>query len=174
MAQNEMSDATPSLAIGRALEWIERDLCGKYARSGDQIFFGNICHRGLKSLGPDGQVAALIDECSCVVKFYTNTNEYRVHIKSRSDGTGGMFASSSSRKRRAGEDWVRGNDLADGPLTEETWRKIVRDVLSCELVDITPHGRESLARKDRERLRHDTDAPAVMPDKEETPNTIRR
>lgn len=43
---------------------------------------------------------------------------------------------STSRKWRAGEDWHRGSDLPDGPLTEETWHRIIARIVSYELVDI--------------------------------------
>lgn len=41
-----------------------------------------------------------------------------------------------TRKPRAGEDWNRGNDLADGNYSEETWREIVNDILEHELVKV--------------------------------------
>jgi hypothetical protein len=41
-----------------------------------------------------------------------------------------------NRKARAGEEWERGSDLADGPLTEETWRKILSDIVSYEMVRV--------------------------------------
>lgn len=40
------------------------------------------------------------------------------------------------RKPRAGEDWNRGSDLADGPLTEETWHRILGDIVSYEVVRV--------------------------------------
>ena len=54
---------------------------------------------------------------------------------------GYLGCGSSSRKPRAGEDWHRGSDLADGPLTEETWHKIIGDIVSYELVRVhhAPH-----------------------------------
>lgn len=41
-----------------------------------------------------------------------------------------------SRKPRAGEDWNRGNDLADGPYNRGTWTKIKNDILEYELVKV--------------------------------------
>lgn len=49
---------------------------------------------------------------------------------------GYLGCTSSSRKPRAGEDWRRGNDLADGPLTEETWHRILGDIVSYEMVRV--------------------------------------
>lgn len=51
---------------------------------------------------------------------------------------------STTRKPRAGEDWSRGNDLADGPLTERTWYRILGDIISYEMVRV--HHREDAAR----------------------------
>lgn len=42
----------------------------------------------------------------------------------------------SSRVIRAGESRTRGNDLADGPFSRETWDRIVRDIVRYELVAI--------------------------------------
>ena len=41
-----------------------------------------------------------------------------------------------TRKARAGEDWLRGNDLADGSYSKETWQKIKNDILAYELVKV--------------------------------------
>ena len=49
---------------------------------------------------------------------------------------GYLGCGSTSRKPRAGEDWHRGSDLADGPLTEETWHRIIGDIVSYELVRV--------------------------------------
>jgi hypothetical protein len=42
----------------------------------------------------------------------------------------------SARKPRAGEDWTRGNDLADGELNPETWHRILADIVSYEIVKV--------------------------------------
>ena len=71
---------------------------------------------------------------------YTDRHKYRITAKSRSesrpDGYLGCIA--KNRKAHAGEDWLRGNDLADGPLTEETWVSILLDIIGYELVPISP------------------------------------
>jgi len=43
---------------------------------------------------------------------------------------------SSVRKARAGEDWLRGNDLSDDSYSVETWQKIKNDILAYELVKV--------------------------------------
>jgi len=63
--------------------------------------------------------------------FYTNTNKYTIKAKPTYLGGG-----ASCRKPRAGEDWTRGRDLADGDFTCETWREILADIVSYELVKI--------------------------------------
>ena len=42
----------------------------------------------------------------------------------------------TTRKPRAGENWNRGNDLADGGYCKETWREIKDDILAYELVKV--------------------------------------
>ena len=69
--------------------------------------------------------------------IYTDTNKYSIVAKDESTSRQSYLGcTSSSRKPRAGEDWNRGNDLADGPLDEETWRKILADIVSYELVKV--------------------------------------
>ena len=52
--------------------------------------------------------------------------------------TGGYLGCiATQRKPRAGEDWNRGNDLADGDYCYETWDAIVRDIVKYEIVKIT-------------------------------------
>jgi hypothetical protein len=48
-----------------------------------------------------------------------------------------LGATVSTRKPRAGEDWTRGNDLADGPYSKDTWEKIKNDIIGYELVKVS-------------------------------------
>src|SRR3990167_333399 len=50
------------------------------------------------------------------------------------DGYLGCIA--QTRKPRAGEDWNRGRDLADGSYSKETFEEIVYDITAYELVKI--------------------------------------
>ena len=77
------------------------------------------------------------------MRLYTDGHSYGISarplkIKKDSghldDGYLGCIA--SSRKPRAGEEWSRGNDLADGPFCYETWLKILGDIVGYELVKI--------------------------------------
>ncbi len=47
---------------------------------------------------------------------------------------GYLGATVTNRKERAGEDWMRGSDLADGSYSEDTWRRIMVDIISHEMV----------------------------------------
>ena len=69
---------------------------------------------------------------------YTETHCYRVSALDRSKNEGHLGCSASVRKPRAGEDWNRGNDLADGPFTKETWQKIKNSIIAYELVKLAP------------------------------------
>lgn len=69
---------------------------------------------------------------------FTEANEYSIRAV---EGWGNQAKSylgciASSRKRRPGEHWHRCNDLPDGPLTEETWHRIVCAMLAYELQEV--------------------------------------
>jgi len=67
-------------------------------------------------------------------KIYTDGNEY--NIRAHADYLGCIV---NSRKPRPGEDWHRGNDLADGKLNYETWNRILRDIIAYELKSISDY-----------------------------------
>ena len=73
-------------------------------------------------------------------KVYTNDHCYSITalVEQRTVGQYHTYLGciASSRKPRAGEDWTRGNDLADGELSLETWNKILADIVSYELVGV--------------------------------------
>lgn len=68
------------------------------------------------------------------IHFFTDTNHYTL-IATEGD-PGHLSCYSESRKPRAGETWVRGNDIADGPLTEQMWHTVLGLIVSYELVRI--------------------------------------
>lgn len=70
------------------------------------------------------------------IHLYTNTNCYAITAHERTNDNGYLGCISSTRKPRAGEDWTRGSDLADGSLNETTWHKILADIVSYEMVGI--------------------------------------
>lgn len=63
------------------------------------------------------------------VVLFSDGHEYRITVTEKS-----LIASASCRKRRAGENWFRGNDLPDGPFCKKTWDEIMRGILRFELI----------------------------------------
>ena len=84
------------------------------------------------------------------LKFFTKEHQYNVSavLPDRNEfipelknpktfsNDGYLGCISQTRKPRAGEDWNRGNDLADGSYSKETFDKIVYDILAYELVKV--------------------------------------
>jgi hypothetical protein len=68
-----------------------------------------------------------------VVKIYTDINQYIIRAVIEDDKSF-LAAYGQSRKPRAGEEKRRGQNLAIGPITEETWGRIKNDIISFELV----------------------------------------
>jgi len=73
------------------------------------------------------------EDCTEVYLF-THGNRYSIVARATYLG-----CQVSSRKPRPGEDWNRGNDLADGKFNEETWNRILRDIISYELKSISAY-----------------------------------
>ena len=85
-------------------------------------------------------------------RIYTDNNVYTIHANCHQATGAGVVdgkvstkqvslptylgCGASARKPRAGETWTRGSDLADGPLTFETWVKILGDIVSYEQVKV--------------------------------------
>ena len=65
--------------------------------------------------------------------IYTNQFKYHIIASDRPDDEGYLGCQVSARKARAGEDWIRGNDLPDGDFNEDTWRKILYSIINYEL-----------------------------------------
>jgi len=73
------------------------------------------------------------------VCFYTEENQYFITAIERNGSDKHYLGCSvSSRKSRPGEDWIRGNDLPDGPFTKKTWDRIVYAIVSYEIVKLSP------------------------------------
>ena len=67
--------------------------------------------------------------------IYTQNHKYSIVAKERGDG-GYLGCISTNRMPNVGEDWLRGSDLADGKLEENTWHKILADIVSYEMVSV--------------------------------------
>ena len=89
------------------------------------------------------------DECAASQEkhlhfnLYTDINRYSVKAIERESGKSYLGCIASSRKPRAGEDWTRGRDMADGDLSYETWVSILSDIVSYELVKVHFHNKDS-------------------------------
>lgn len=76
------------------------------------------------------------------IRLYSSTHSYSISASPRSvSGRAGGYLGciSTCRTHLAGEDWLRGCDLADGPLSEDTWRRILADIVALELVPVEHH-----------------------------------
>ena len=71
--------------------------------------------------------------------FYTEDNKYSIIAIEREKDEGFLGCGVSCRKARPAEDWVRGNDLPDGPFTEETWNTIIYAIVNYELVKLSKY-----------------------------------
>lgn len=69
-------------------------------------------------------------------RFYTDNNRYTIIARNYPDEKTYLGCMASNRKTRAGEDWYRGSDLADGDLSSKTWHRILGDIISYEMVKI--------------------------------------
>jgi len=86
-----------------------------------------------------------IDKNKVRAKLFTKDNCYSIVAigKDRPEKGSYMGCQVSIRKPRAGEDWIRGNDLADGDFSHETWEKIKNDIIAFELVRVSQGVRKS-------------------------------
>lgn len=82
--------------------------------------------------------------------IYTDTNCYNITARKPKDDdkVGYLGCGVSRRKPNAGENWNRGNDLPDGPYSEETWEKILQSIVRYELVPLN-------VRWEEDRVSHD-------------------
>jgi len=72
-----------------------------------------------------------------VLYIYTDSHCYSIVAIDKASGDGYLGCQVSARKPLAGEDWVRGNDLPDGPFTRNTWEKIKDAIIGYELVELS-------------------------------------
>lgn len=71
------------------------------------------------------------------IKLYTFVNEYTITaIFNKDKKKRYLGCQNKCRKPRAGEDWRRGRDLADGEFNIATWERIVYDIVKNELVKV--------------------------------------
>ncbi|WP_341702618.1 hypothetical protein [Ferrovibrio sp.] len=76
------------------------------------------------------------------VCLYTDNNRYHItamwEAASHDEPThrGYLGCGAEARRPRAGEDWTRGSDLADGDISRKTWNYILSDIISYEMVKV--------------------------------------
>lgn len=100
------------------LDWVRRDIC-RFGRAELHVL---VLEQTEKTVH---------------IRIFTDRTQYGIRASSESE-RGYLGCVAQARKPRAGEDWHRGNDLDDGPLNEETWHKILGDIVSYEMVRL--HG----------------------------------
>jgi len=69
--------------------------------------------------------------------IYTNENKYQIVATIRPNDDGYLGCQASTRKKRPGESWHRGNDLPDGVFSKETWNNIMMGIIRYELVSLS-------------------------------------
>lgn len=69
--------------------------------------------------------------------FYTDKHQYFLTAIDRTKDDGYLGCQVNCRKPRAGEDWIRGNDLPDGKFNKVTWNRILMAVINYELVKLS-------------------------------------
>lgn len=119
--------------IEQFLSWVERDL-SRFANLNDHV--ERVFEDSAVGSAPTG----------IRIRIYTDRNRYTISAHANTvhgDDRGYLGCVATNRKPRAGEDWSRGNDLADGKLEEETWRRILADIVSYEMVRLSKTALES-------------------------------
>lgn len=71
--------------------------------------------------------------------IYTSEHKYNIYAIDRPGEDGYLSCGASTRKMRPGEDWVRGNDLPDGPFNKNTWDSIIQAIVKYELVQLSDY-----------------------------------
>ena len=77
------------------------------------------------------------DEKHFQATIFTASNSYSIAATEKKKGKSYLGCIAQSRRYRPGEDWFRGNDLSDGPLSPETWRSILSGIVRYELQTIS-------------------------------------
>lgn len=105
----------------------------------------------LAEIVPGGNVTKYVKEGEPDADYWSfliYTERYRYRINVKKDGTY-MGAFLGSQVREPGEDWLRGNDFPDGPISQETWDAIKNRIIRSLLL---PLSREILSQKELEGI----------------------
>jgi len=81
-----------------------------------------------------------VEEEQRTLCFYTEEHQYFINAIERHNGINKSYLGCqvNARKSRAGEDWVRGNDLPDGEFNKKTWDRIIYAIVCYEVVKLSP------------------------------------
>ena len=72
-----------------------------------------------------------------LLTLFTKDHQYSISAHLPIEGDAGYLGCvACTRKPRAGEDWNRGSDLADGSYSKETLERIAYDIIAYELVKV--------------------------------------
>lgn len=82
-------------------------------------------------------IFALVGEDSVTLKLFTDETEFSINAKPiKENGESYLGCTSSDRKPLVGETWTRGSDLYDGKYNEETFNRIMFDIVGHSLKPI--------------------------------------
>ena len=116
-------------------------------------------------------ILAVLSSDHLRLRWYTRDSLISVSVRlpgQNGSARGYLGATASSRAPRPGETWTRGNDLADGPYSHETWLKIVADAAFWDVLPLRiPMTLENDARN---QSGYPADHPYVIPVRPEIPN----
>jgi len=121
---------------------LEKEYNGRLIDSEQASEMGYCCYiQWLKSISRYGNIKRtclffdLHNGGSLRTIFFTNDHTYYISCRLPSDSCkeGYLGCTARCRKPRPGETWTRGSDLADGKYKEETFRRIVNDIVGYEM-----------------------------------------
>lgn len=122
--------------FGELLEWLKQ--ISRFSRVQDFLYISDYKDKTLRlkifTKDHSYSVSARLPEGS--VREIVKDENGHITGESNMPSGGYLGCISQTRKPRAGEDWNRGRDLADGKYNEKTWQEIKDDILAYELVKV--------------------------------------
>ena len=129
--------------------------------SKDELFKGQVFQQWLEELVYPGKLDDFIQHVSgsndpvkgewkMVVGLYTKEHKYQIVAIDNQGEKGYLGCQVSTRTFRAGEDWLRGNDLPDGPFNRSTWERILNAIIRYEIVELSKYKRPDTAPVDND------------------------
>jgi len=122
---------------------LEKDYGGRLIHKDELTYMFPELARWLNAIIARFEKAALIfyhkEDKKVVIKLFTETHSYHIVARRRDkknkdeNNLGYLGCTVSTRKPLIGETWTRGNDLADGIYSEQTWINILCDIVGYEM-----------------------------------------